>query len=367
VTPLGRGERVAVRVPDWLGDLVMAEPALRALDTRVAELGGELTLLGELALLAVLGDALPRARRRDAASPDAWRGHDVAVLLTNSFRSAWQASRAGIPRRAGYARDLRRLLLTDSIVPAREVGAVPVRLGAAGRRPRYLPRPYGATCIELVHALGCVVRDPRPRLVPTARGLDDARERVRALGGEPFVLACVGARAGSAKGYPPELWARALAGAGHRAVLAGGPGEEDAIRRVAAELGGRAVACVEPIAGLAELVALASLAQAVMTADSGPRHVAAATDAPLVVVAGPTDPRHTADHTARTTLLRVPVECGPCHREACPLRGELRNRCMTLVEPERVAEALRALLESPVASSPASRDAPARAVRGSGR
>jgi ADP-heptose:LPS heptosyltransferase len=92
---------------------------------------------------------------------------------------------------------------------------------------------------------------------------------------------------------------------------------------------------------LPELVALASLAEVVATADAGPRHVAAAAGARLVVVAGPTDPRHTADGTSRTTLLRVPVECGPCHRETCPLTGAARHRCMTLVDPGRVAQAIR--------------------------
>jgi heptosyltransferase II len=341
VTRIARGWRVAARVPDWLGDLVMAEPALRALDARAAELGGTLTLLGNPALLAVLGDAMPRARRRSAGDPDAWRGHELAVLFTNSFRSAWSAFRAGIPHRVGYARELREVLLTDAISPAREVGGVPARLGIAGRGRRYLPRPFGATCVELVHALGCVVRDPKPRLEPTDGAREAARARLAEIAGEPFVLACVGARPGSAKGYPPELWARALARVEQRIVLACGPGEEDAVRNVAAELGPRALACVDPIAALPELVALAVSAEVVATADTGPRHVAAAVGAPLVVVAGPTDPRHTADSTSGTTLLRTPVECGPCHRETCPLAGGARHRCMTLVDPLRVAAAIR--------------------------
>lgn len=349
MTRIASGQRVAVRAPDWLGDLVMAEPALRALDERVAELGGSLTLLGAPALLSVLEGALPRAERRAAGEPSAWRGHDVAVLLTNSFRSAWQAFRSGIPCRVGYARDLRAPLLTFAVAPAREVGGVPARLGAAGRGRRYLPRPFGASCIELVHALGCVVRDPRPRIEPSPGARAAARARIAALApAEPFVLACVGARANSAKGYPPELWTRALDRVGGAIVLAGGPGEEEAVRRVAAGLGSRALPCVDPIAGLPELAALASLAGVVATSDSGPRHVAAAVGARLVVVAGPTDPRHTADGTSRTTLLRTPVECGPCHRETCPLADEARHRCMSLVDPERVAAAIvAALSEAP--------------------
>jgi ADP-heptose:LPS heptosyltransferase len=56
-------------------------------------------------------------------------------------------------------------------------------------------------------------------------------------------------------------------------------------------------------------------------------------------VCGPTDPRHTADHLERTSLLREIVECGPCHREQCPLEDTRRHQCMLRIDPERVARA----------------------------
>jgi heptosyltransferase-2 len=112
---------VLVRLPSWLGDVVMAEPALRAL----AEHAGEdaLTLVGLGPHLELLAPCFPRARTlalaaRDLDEPRAWRGLAVAVLFTVSFRSAWTASRAGIPRRAGFARDGRGWLLSDALAPA---------------------------------------------------------------------------------------------------------------------------------------------------------------------------------------------------------------------------------------------------------
>ena len=77
-----------------------------------------------------------------------------------------------------------------------------------------------------------------------------------------------------------------------------------------------------------------------LTADSGPRHLAVGLERPLVVVAGPTDPRHTADHLERTALLRVRVPCGPCHRERCPLAGAEHHACMARVAPRGAARAL---------------------------
>lgn len=351
-TRLGRGVRLLVRAPDWLGDLAMAEPALRAIAERAGELDGSLTIAGSPRLLELLdcaAEPLASARRVDAADASSWRDHDLALLFVNSFRAAWIAARAGIPRRVGYSRGARAWSLTDSIAPAREVGRTPVGLGIHGRWPRALPRPFGATCAELAMQIGVIVRDPRPRFAPTAREREACERRLRGFGleaSEPFVLASVGSRPGSAKGYPAELWARAIeelaASGGLPILLACGPGEEAALRDVRAVLSAaRPFACVDPVAGLRELVALCAAARAVLTADNGVRHVANAVGAPLAVLCGPTDPRHTADHLARTTLLRVPVACGPCHRERCPLSGAAHHACMRSIDPARLAAAAR--------------------------
>jgi len=353
-----------VRLPSWLGDLVAAEPAARALHAAYAA-GGEaerMSLAAPAALLPILGGALPGARRiahagRGGERAEDWRGHDAAVLFTGSFRSAWTAWRAGIPRRVGWARDGRGFLLTDAMRPARERGGVPLGRGRAGRWPRYLPRPFGATCVELVGLLGVRVGDPRPRLLLPPGARDAARARLGGLGlgsAEPYLLLNAGARPGSAKGYPPELWGAVIASLGRRtglpALVVGGPGEEDAVRAAAAAAGGaRAFALDAPVCGLPELVALAAGAALVLTADTGPRHVAQAAGARVVVVAGPTDPRHSAEHLEHVTVLREEVPCGPCHRERCPLAGETQLACLRRIDPERVAAAALALLEPPAA------------------
>lgn len=320
------GERVLVRVPDWLGDLVMAEPALRALHERC----GALTLAGKPRLMEVLGDALPGCARVDAADAASWRGHDVAVLLVNSFRSAWTARRAGIARIVGWSRDARGWLLTDAYVPALERGGAPIGIGTVGRGARYLPRPFGSTCVELVQWLGASVSDPRPRLTATAAARERAERRLAQLGiaaGARFTLVNAGGRPDSAKAYPIAQWIEALRARREPLVLVCGPGEEASVRTLAAALP-HARACIDEVAGLPELVALCERASLVLTADSGPRHIAAAVGAPLAVVCGPTDPRHTADFTERTRLARALVACGPCHRETCPNTGESHLRCM---------------------------------------
>lgn len=327
-------ERVLVRVPDWLGDLVMAEPALRALALRCRSL----SLVGKPRLMEVFGDALAGSPRVDASDVRSWRGHDVAVLFTNSFRSAWMARRARIPRVIGWNRDARGWLLTHAFEPARERGAAPVGIGVTGRGARYLPRPFGSTCVELVQWLGVSVGDPRPRLAATSAAHERANARLSGFGiasGAKFTIVNCGGRPGSAKAYPSELWMRALEPRREPLVLVCGPGEEASLRQLAAKLP-NAHACVDEVAGLPELVALCERASLMLTADSGPRHVAAAVDTPLVVVCGPTDPRHTADFTQETRIVRTPVECGPCHRETCSQEGEGILRCMRAVDPLRV-------------------------------
>jgi heptosyltransferase-2 len=342
-------DRVLVRVPSWLGDAVLAEPAIRALAGRVG--AANLSLAGPEPFTALLANEHPGVATLPARDVAEWRGHDVAVLFTNSFRSAWYTLRAGIPRRVGWAREGRAPLLTDAARPAREAGRTPLQLGCHGRWPRHLPRPFGASCNELIGLLGVGVAGVRPRLAPDARALERRDERLVGFGlasDDAYVVANVGARDGSAKGYPATHWARALDALREHCdlpvLLACGPGEEPVAVEVARAARHGLHLCVDPIAGLSELLALFVGARLALSADAGPRHLAVAAGTPLVTVAGPTDPRHTADHLGCTRLLRERVDCGPCHLERCPLDGARHHACMRRVDPAAVAAAALARL-----------------------
>lgn len=339
------GERVLLRLPRWVGDFVMAEPIARALAGRFEAL----TLVASAGCLALLEGRFPGARRLAAdGAPAGWRGHDVAFLCTGSLRSAWHALRAGIPRRIGHARDGRTWLLTDAVRPARERGATPLGLGRRGRRPRHLPRPLERSLAELAGLVGVEVRDLAPRVVVRDAWIAGARARRRALGldpGEPFLLASVGARPGSAKGAPPEVmgaWLGALVrDTGLVPVLVGGPGEDLApVARLVP--GARAIA--GPPADLRELAAHCAAARLVVATDSGPRHVARAVGTPTLVLAGPTDPRHTAGARPLERLVRAVVPCGPCHRERCR-RTDAPLECWRAIGGEAPLVAARALLD----------------------
>ncbi len=337
-------DRLLLRLPSWLGDFVSTEPVVRAAERALGE--------GRLAAVSLAAPArllelfegrfahLARLPLESSARPRAWRGHDVALLLDGSWRSALAAARAGIAVRVGPARGLRAPLLTHAVRGALERGATPLGLGRPGRWPRPLPRPFGGVAVELATGIGLEVRERRPLLVPTPAGEAAADARLLALGlapDEPYELANAGARPGSAKGLPPEhlaAWIRRSAERGTRVLLVCAPGEERPARECA-DLARQALApgapppllLDAPPPGLAELVALLARAQRLLTADSGPRHLAVALGRPVVCAFGPTDPRHTADHTAHTLTLRREVPCGPCHRERCPRPAPDRHAC----------------------------------------
>lgn len=352
--------RVLVRLPSWLGDFVSCEPVVRALHAEFARVGcaDRLTLVAPQRLLSVFDGRFVGVRRiaceRGARENHvAWTGHDAALLLNGSWRSAITASRAGIRERIGLARGGRAPWLTLGVVPALERGAAALGLGVRGRFPRAIPRPFGSVCVELAALGGLEVRDRRPRLVADPHHVARARARLAQRGVDVdvergFVLAHAGGRPGSAKAFPAAQW-RAVFDAFTRAsdialVVVCAP-KEEANAREAVSRTPRAVLLDDPAPDLDEVIALTSLARLAITADSGPRHVARALDVPCVVMCGPTDPRHTADHEATTRVVRVEVPCGPCHLEECPLVGPSLRACMTRIDTDFVVQNVLELLD----------------------
>jgi heptosyltransferase-2 len=340
-------QRLLVRLPNPLGDAVMATPALRAL--RRGFPSAEITVLGLPhhagllrgnqsydAFVPLRGRSLRdlAARARELRS----RGFDAALLLPDSARAALDPFAARIPVRIGYARDaLRRLLLSESIDPPRERG----QRVAISMIERYL---------RLARALG--VRDAGDALELHVQSA--AAERAEALlaragvtRGEPVLLVTPGAAFGASKLWPPEHFARACDALQRRLglvpVIAPAPNAaEIAIaRRVSGAMTERHAALLEPDPSLEVFVAIVARAALVLTNDTGPRHVAVALERPVVTLMGPTDPRHTAHLLERQRVLFEEVACRPCGRSVCPIGDQ---RCLVRLAPERAVEAACELL-----------------------
>jgi heptosyltransferase-2 len=258
---------------------------------------------------------------------------ELAVLFTNSFRTAAIARLAGARRRAGYARDGRSWLLTDRLHPPR-----------AGRR--YRPVSALDYYNALARHLGCDEPGDALRLetLPGDEAAVDAR-----LGptpaGRPLVLLNPGANYGEAKCWPPEKYA-ALSDAlvdrhDARVVASLGPKERWIAERLRASARRPLEVFIDPPLGLGPLKALVRRCRLLITNDTGPRHFAAAFGVPVVTIFGSSDPGWTDTRYRRERIVRLDLDCQPCMRRRCPLR---HHNCMNQLEPSRVLEAVDALL-----------------------
>lgn len=335
-------------LPNWVGDLVLATPALRAL--RTVHRQAHLTFLVKSHLAEVLGGGdwmdevihWPSGRNRDTrrqsfvglAGQLRRRRFDWAVLLTNSFRSALLARLSGIRRRIGYDREGRGLLLTDKLLPEKADG-------------RFVPVPMTRYYGAVARYLGCREVPSALELYTTPEDESAAEQVLRSAGvtaGQPVVVLNPGASFGPAKCWLPERFAEVadrLAAEQNAAVLvACGPKETETARAVGRRIQRRAVVLDDPVVRLGPLKALIRRADLLITNDTGPRHFANAFGTPVVTIFGPTDPKWTETDVSTERGLMVKVHCGPCMKRTCPLD----HRCMKWVSTEMVLASAGELL-----------------------
>ncbi len=340
--------RLLVVIPNWVGDVVLATPVLAALREHFAD--ARITFLMRRYVAEVVRGGgwhdreeywpAGRGLRRELGLPGLARRlradrADIAMLLTNSFRSALLAWWAGARRRVGYARDGRSGFLTDRLTPLKRDG-------------KFVPSPVLPYYIALAERVGCGVADRRLRL-----GVTDEQEQAgRALlahygldDGRPYAVINPGAAFGAAKCWLPERFAevcdRLDARRGLRSVLVGAPHEAALMRAIAGQARSRPVCCDAPGTTLGSLKVVVREAALLVCNDTGPRHYGAAFGVPTVTIFGPTHQEWTDTDYDREIKIQVPVDCGPCQLPRCPLD----LRCMTGVSTDLVMENIDALLE----------------------
>lgn len=358
-----RTPRLLVVLPNWVGDVVLATPTLRALRAGLPD--WHITHLMRPYVQDVLhppawcDDVVlwPAAEANVAAHLGLIRrlqrpACDAAVLMTNSFRSALLVRLAGVRRRIGYARDYRSWMLTD-----------PLPVPRAGRRPAIESMiDYYA---RLAAALGCGVQNPALELSTDCDSQAEVRRWLAEHNAGPSDTVIVlnpGAKFGASKLYPAERFAEvgsALAARrGARIFITAGPGEHDIAERVRGHMTEPSVVLAPPLLNLRTLKALIARADLLITNDTGPRHFAIAFGVPVVTLFGPTHPGWTETHFPLESKIMVPVDCGPCQLPRCPLD----HRCMTGITAGMVIDAACRLLDRGAARAPAA-PAPAAQAR----
>ena len=331
--------KILVRAPNWVGDAVMAIPALEA--TRRTHTSAEIAILARPAV-ADLYREQPFANKiveyDNAGRHKGWWGReklvaelrrdkfDLAILLQNAFEAAWLAWRAGIPERVGYARDGRGMLLTK-----------PIRVPGENEIPRHESHYY----LELIRRAGWI--DSRGEIasirlqVPSA-ACEAAQASLSQAGARNDIWRCAiapGASYGAAKCWPPERFAaladRLISECGADVILFGTPSEKEMAARIRSAMKCNPISLVGQTS-MRELAAFFSACSIFIGNDSGAMHVAAAAGLPVIGIFGPTDPKGTAPLTPQFTLIQEPVSCSPCFLRTCPVD----HRCMTRINVDTV-------------------------------
>lgn len=324
-------ERLLVRLPNWLGDVLLARPLLHALARAFPS--AERRAVAPEALARLLAaepavsrwDAWPgtgRGRSALARELEAWRP-SAALILPPSFSSAWFARVTSAPLRVGYAGDWRSGLLTHALPRVR-------------RGDLHLSREY----LALGRVLGAGDAEAPPLgLPPGAAAAAAAIVRASGIGDGPYAVVGPGAIYGPAKQWPADRFAelgRELARDGLAVLVSGTPAERELCEGVARAIGARA----RSIAGATDLPSLAGLlagARVAVCNDSGLAHLSAALGTSTVVIFGSTSSAWTAPLGPRVRVLQHAPVCSPCFRRTC----RIGYRCLVAVSAAEAARACR--------------------------
>lgn len=370
--------QIMVRVPNWVGDVVMALPALRELRRIFAN--AQITLVARPWVAGLfegegLADKLISVHDGQSVFQTAINfisearqlrreSFDMAVLLQNAFGAALQARAGGAKRIAGYATDQRGALL-DDVIPFEPHHK-------STHQVRYYLNIAAALEKEMTGESHVDFDAAQPRLNVS----DDQRElgyrmlkefgiRDGSATGQfddgdahafaasprhrvtppPILALSPGATNSRAKRWIAERFASTadlLAGRnGFQTVIVGTAGDIEVANEVAARMKSDALVLAGRTS-IAELKAILTCTSMVISNDTGTAHVSAALGVPTVVVFGPTEHFATRPLSELATVVRHDVECSPCMLRECPID----HRCMTRVEVDDVYSAAQRLLIS---------------------
>ena len=347
--------KLAVMIPNWVGDACMATPALRALRSELPP-QSVITWVARPGPLAVLkglpwadqfvcykprasaGSKLPSGQpilnRRGLVHQLRQERFDAILYLTNSLSTALLGALARIPRRIGYARDWRSWLLSD---------AISVRAGLKDARKD----PCIDNYLRLVESMGCQALDKRTELALEPADEALAIECLESLGLSPhqeLLVINTGAATAPTKRWPIEQAAKTASELANQLDLSVlihcGPAERDnanAIEKLADHPRVKSMGSFKELPlGLSK--ALIARSRLVISTDSGPRHIAVAMNKPVVSLFGSIDPGLTRSYNFPETILTLGLACQPCGSYDCRFK---HANCMNHLDSDRVVRAAK--------------------------
>ncbi len=337
---------IIVRMPNWIGDLVMATPVLE--DLRRAFPEAEITAMcqstiaplleydpaiNELFRFSKAKGFLRRIGERNIVAKLKKGKYDLGILLTNSFSSAWRFWQGNVKNKIGFKGEGRSLFL-DEAVP------FPVN-----RKSQHLVVTYK----QLLDPLGIPVSKTLPRLIVRDEEIQGAWKFVKRFDitqEQKIIGINPGAAYGSAKCYLPERF-RAVAerlleaDPSYVILFFGDISHKGLIGGICKGLSQRVVNLAGQTS-LRELMALIKICSVFLTNDSGPMHMADSLETPLLALFGSTDPIVTGPYRQSQHIIQKNVPCAPCFKRECPIDFP----CMKKIEVDEVVEALLTLLKT---------------------
>ena len=250
--------------------------------------------------------------------------YDHAILLPNSWKSALIPYFANIPVRTGYMGEFRWGLLNDARNLDKSLLTMTVQRFVALGLPYIAPLP--PEC-------------PIPSLLINHEQQNAVVKKFNLTPSEKILALCPGAEYGAAKRWPASYFAevaRHKIAQGWQVWLFGSDKDKAAAEQIKSEVSGD---CIDFTGrtSLAEAVDLLSLADTVVTNDSGLMHVAAALDKKIIALYGSSDPNFTPPLNAKAHVISLNLDCAPCFKRECPLG---HTRCLKDIKPDQVIDVI---------------------------
>ncbi len=332
-------QNIVVRMPNWIGDLVMATPILS--DLRKAFPKARITAMCRSPICELLkldpeidelfcfrkGNGFGRrSEKRNIIEKLKLGGYDLGILLTHSLSSAWWFSMGHVRYRLGYQRNGRRILLTHS------------QPFPSSIQNQHLVQTYKM----LLKPLGIPVSSTPPKLYLSQKEVEEARTLLhqRGVPEDAYVIGInPGATYGSSKCWLPERFRevtmRLLKEEDLYIVYFGDQATAPLCKEICRELPLRVIN-LAGLTTLRELASLISLCDIVLTNDSGPMHVADALGTTMIALFGSTSEIVTGPYHGGCVIHKH-VECSPCYQRVCPIDF----RCMKRIEADEVYFAIK--------------------------
>ena len=337
-------KKIIIKMPNWIGDLVMATPILQDVRNKwkgativamcqanIADLLKNNPYIDEVYSYKKLSGWIRKSQPSNIIDSLKKGDYDLGILLTNSFSSALWFWRGGVKNRIGFKTFMRSLLLNKSVPFPENI------------EKQHLVKTYKSLLIPL----GIPISASIPKLYLTEKEKERAsmilsnngmkKKKSTLIGINP------GAAYGSAKCWPPKyfraLTEKLLKETSLNIIFFGDEKTTELIHQIVRNLGPRIIN-LSGKTNLRELIALIQLCDVLLTNDSGPMHIASALKVPLVALFGSTSPIKTGPY-GNGVVMSKEVECSPCYKRVCPIDF----RCMKKLSVDEVYSTLTNIIK----------------------